>query len=55
MSTHARRTLKPKLKVAKALPTTINTIVDLDPRDVEVGAKVDAKVRVGLGAGGANA
>ena len=26
----------------------MNTIIDLDPRDVEVGAKVDAKVRVGL-------
>ena len=54
LSTHARRTLKPKLKVAKALPTTMNTIIDLDPRDVEVGAKVDAKVRVGLGVGMAN-
>ena len=48
LSTHARRTLKPKLKVAKAFLTTTNAIIDLDPRDVKVGAKVDAKVRVGL-------
>ena len=50
LRTHARRTLKIKLKVAKAIPMC-NAIIDLDPRDIKVGAKVDAKVRVGLGAG----
>ena len=55
LSAHARRTLKVKMKVAKAILTTIKAIIDLDPRDVKVGAKVDAKVRVGLVVGTANA
>ena len=48
---YARRTLKPKLKVAKAFLTTTNAVIDLDPRDIKVGAKVDAKVWVGLARG----
>ena len=48
---HARRTLQPKLEKAKAVSATVSAIVDLDPRDVVGGAKVDAKVRVCFGVG----